>query len=67
MHGMHQPWTQARVPVLRRLLLTRWNLLCAVDDSQHVDLIRFDVVDDSKGAFDYLPDLGDPEFRDLAP
>jgi hypothetical protein len=38
-----------------------------VDDSKDVDLIRLDVIDDSKGAFHDLPDLGDPEFRDLAP
>ena len=27
---------------------------CAVDGGKHVDLIRLDVVDDSKGAFQYL-------------
>jgi hypothetical protein len=30
-------------------------LLCAVDNSKDVDLIGFDVIDDSKGAFEYLP------------
>jgi hypothetical protein len=37
------------------------------DNSKHVDLIRLDVADNSKGAFHYLPDLGDPKFRDFAP
>jgi len=50
-----------------RLLLAGWDLLCAVDDGEHIDLVSFDVVDDSKGTFDYLSDLGDPEFRDFAP
>jgi len=44
-----------------------WNVLGTVDDSQHVDLIRLDVVDDPKGAFQYLPNLRDTEFGDLAP
>ncbi len=42
-------------------------MLCAVYDRKDVDLIRLEVVNDSKGAFHDLPDLGDPEFRDLAP
>ena len=42
-------------------------MLCAVCDRKDVDLIRLEVVNDSKGAFHDLPDLGDPEFRDLAP
>jgi len=61
---------KALLPVPLRLpcaLLAGGNLLCAVDDSKHVDLIRLDVVDNSIGAFDYLPDLGDPELRHLAP
>ena len=37
--------------ILGDALLAGWNLLCAVDDSKHVDLIRLDVVDDSKGPF----------------
>ena len=49
------------------LLLTGWNLLCAVDDSQDVDLIRLDVVDVSKRAFHDLADLWDSEFRGLTP
>ena len=56
--GATSPWC---------LLIAGWDLLCAVDDSKDVDLIRLDVIDDSKGAFHDLPDLGDPEFRDLAP
>lgn len=53
--------------LLASLLLIGWNLLCAVDDSQDVDLIRLDVVDDSKGAFHDLANLWYSEFRGLAP
>jgi hypothetical protein len=56
---------QAVLPARRRLSTTGWNLLCAVDDGKHVDLIGLDVVDDSKGRFQNLPDLRDAEFRDL--
>lgn len=38
-----------------------------MDDGKHVNLIRLDVVDDSKGPFQNLPNLWDPEFRDLPP
>lgn len=43
------------------------NLLRAMDDGQHVDLIRFNVVDDSKRPLQDFPNLRDPEFRHLAP
>ena len=39
----------------------------AVDNSKHVDLIRLDVVDDSEGPFQNLPNLRDAEFHDLPP
>jgi hypothetical protein len=42
-------------------------LLCAVDHSQAFDLIRLDLVDDSKGVFHDLADLWDSEFRGLTP
>ena len=42
-------------------------MLSAVDDGKHIDLVRLDVVDDSKGPFQNFPDLRDPEFRDLPP
>jgi hypothetical protein len=49
------------------MLLSGWDLLCAVDDGKHVDLVGLDVVDDSEGPFQNLPDLREPEFRDLPP
>ncbi len=48
-------------------LFAGWNLLCAMDDGKHVNLIGLDVVDDSKGSLQHLPDLGDTELCDLAP
>ena len=61
----------AGVPVLPLrcpcLLSPGWNLLCAVDDSKDVDLIRLEVIDDSKRTFQNLPNLWDSEFRDFAP
>ena len=42
-------------------------MLSAVDDSKDVDLIRLDVIDDSKWAFQDLPNLWDRKFRDFAP
>ena len=50
-----------------RMLLAGWNLLCAVDDSKDVDLIRLDVIDDPEGPFQNLPNLWDRKFRDFAP
>jgi len=52
---------------LPRWLLAGGNLLRAVDDSKDVDLIRLDVVDDSKGAFEDLPNLWNGKLRDFAP
>src|SRR5208337_3265866 len=53
--------------ILRDRLLAGWDLPCAVDNSKHVDLIGLDVVDDSEGPFQNLPNLRDPEFRDPSP
>ena len=62
MHGIHQLRAQAGVPVLpmlASLLLAGWNLLCPVDDSKDIDLIRFDVIDDSERPVENLPNLWD--------
>ena len=40
-------------------------MLRAVDDRKNVDLIRLDVVDDSKGTVHDLPNLRNSEFPDL--
>ena len=42
-------------------------MLCAVDDSKDVDLIRLEAIDDSKRTFQNLPNLWNSEFRDFAP
>ena len=53
--------------LLPRLSLAGGNLLCTVDDSKDVDLVRLDVIDNSKGPLQDLPNLWDRKFRDLAP
>ena len=49
------------------LLLTGRNLLSAVDDGQHVDLIGFEVVDNPERPFHNLTNLRDAKFCHLAP
>ena len=41
-------------------------MLCSVDDSEDVNLIRLDVIDDAKWAFVNLANLWDGKFRNFA-